>query len=1074
MPSISSARATERTCPSCRATGAVYWAVIDAQERVDLLPEPGHGLRASGPCGHVFEIYDPVVVARLFAEVPLLVAIRSAPSATDLAVARDLLNELHGALVDPSEFGHSALFVTHEVLGALIAHRRLGRSVAELCTENIAGGHWAPDALVVTAAGLAEALREFLLYRRAEHDVNRLLQSFDERALRDAIADVESWPSVVEYCEQRAREADGTSEVGVMRTIAEYVLRASRGHSPAALLDWYNSVLDPSISALVRQPLESIQQAFKVGNLDPYQREAAAREAIRLSSASPDRPIERATYYAELAAALYQQDTRKSGKEAAEALRQALLLVGDDDETGLRLDLLENLGVVLVKWAQEDAELQAEGERYLRQVADDRSSIGVDGWAKSFANLAHAVLLRKPLHIGDIELAQALLVQVIERLPVDRDPRTRAQAHHNLALSFMRQAGLQDDAIRSGAALDVRQERERTLQHAVEEYQRALEIARTRTLDLELQQCHHNLGCAYKELAQVTAHGRSGMVADAIRSFRRAVALARGARNDRAAGLALVELATLLWDAEDLEGSRAEAVELARQVNDALVDDSDVLHYASPVLPLLVESQDWPGAADLAERAAAALDLAVLRSDDENRRRELLSRWPTLSRWAAYCLYRANRVDQALAVLEVGRARAVGERVAAVEAALGQLVGIDPRLAEQFQAARHHDVPRSRLAAVLREIRQLPGWERFMLPPDVTDLAAAQPADSPLAYLLASPKGAVVFFVGGGEVSACGISDMDSVHVIDLLLGVHSGRFPFLLAAERGGAHLSRALQRFQQMTLSLGKVMAAELRRRKATAVNLVACGPLGLLPWHELLLEDGKRLGEQYTVSYAPSGAVQQLARRRAERGALPPHTAVVLADPDGSLPAARQEAGAVAGVADVTITALGLDATTVFFRDWAPAASILHIACHGSADWSGQRESELELADGPLGLSEIAKAGLQARVVALMACSSGQYDLAQVPDETVGLPAQFLQAGAAAVLATLWPVDDVWSKRVADEFYRHLGEAQAQVGPGLPAAALRAAIQEVRRRHVRRWAVRWCPEPELSLAAFVVVGA
>jgi CHAT domain-containing protein len=69
----------------------------------------------------------------------------------------------------------------------------------------------------------------------------------------------------------------------------------------------------------------------------------------------------------------------------------------------------------------------------------------------------------------------------------------------------------------------------------------------------------------------------------------------------------------------------------------------------------------------------------------------------------------------------------------------------------------------------------------------------------------------------------------------------------------------------------------------------------------------------------------------------------------------------------------------------------------------------QSGLALAHGHLTLGRILDTVRlpETHLVVLCACQSGLTDFRTVPDEAVGLPAGFLQAGARAVVATLWSV-------------------------------------------------------------------
>jgi CHAT domain-containing protein len=80
--------------------------------------------------------------------------------------------------------------------------------------------------------------------------------------------------------------------------------------------------------------------------------------------------------------------------------------------------------------------------------------------------------------------------------------------------------------------------------------------------------------------------------------------------------------------------------------------------------------------------------------------------------------------------------------------------------------------------------------------------------------------------------------------------------------------------------------------------------------------------------------------------------------------------------------------------------------------------------------------------ARLAVLSACQSGIIEFDKVPDEAIGLPAGFLQAGLPGVVATLWPVNDVSTAVLMVEFYRLLLTERLD-----PAGALRLAQSHLR---------------------------
>ena len=99
---------------------------------------------------------------------------------------------------------------------------------------------------------------------------------------------------------------------------------------------------------------------------------------------------------------------------------------------------------------------------------------------------------------------------------------------------------------------------------------------------------------------------------------------------------------------------------------------------------------------------------------------------------------------------------------------------------------------------------------------------------------------------------------------------------------------------------------------------------------------------------------------------------------------------------------------------------------------------------------------QAGPESHRAAAAAFAAGLAD-AGAGDEMLGLVRAFLVAGAARVLATLWPVDDQVTARFMATFYGALVAGLA------PAAALQQAQQQLRTQH---------PEPQ-HWAAFCLHG-
>src|SRR5262249_48402460 len=86
---------------------------------------------------------------------------------------------------------------------------------------------------------------------------------------------------------------------------------------------------------------------------------------------------------------------------------------------------------------------------------------------------------------------------------------------------------------------------------------------------------------------------------------------------------------------------------------------------------------------------------------------------------------------------------------------------------------------------------------------------------------------------------------------------------------------------------------------------------------------------------------------------------------------------------------------------------------------------------------------------RLVVLSVCNGGLYRMGPA-DEPYGLVPAFLLAGAQNVMATLWPVDDQFGRRVTVGFFKHL--LQDRPAEAHSCAFLRFIDED---ELIRRWA-------------------
>lgn len=261
---------------------------------------------------------------------------------------------------------------------------------------------------------------------------------------------------------------------------------------------------------------------------------------------------------------------------------------------------------------------------------------------------------------------------------------------------------------------------------------------------------------------------------------------------------------------------------------------------------------------------------------------------------------------------------------------------------------------------------------------------------------------------------------------------------------------------------------------RPPARRLILVPDGPLHALPFALLVTDppgdDGpapfdrfarsRYLVDDLAVATVPSAL---LLSREPRRPAPATVRALALSPPGGTrvqgaagprelppLPGAVSEARRVVGLFPEGRLRTGRRAT---WRAIAATRSrgVLHVAAHALSDTAAPGLSGLVLSDGAGGLDfvtaeRIARASLRADLVALSACATAAGRVRR-GEGALGLARSFLLAGARAVLATHWPVDDHATSALVAEFYGDL------LVSGDRAGALQRAAAALRARATRR---------------------
>jgi tetratricopeptide (TPR) repeat protein len=432
----------------------------------------------------------------------------------------------------------------------------------------------------------------------------------------------------------------------------------------------------------------------------------------------------------------------------------------------------------------------------------------------------------------------------------------------------------------------------------------------------------------------------------------------------------------------------------------------------------------------------------------------------------------AERAAGVLQQLDRVRARSLGERLAQGGGGEAPASTQDLRdrlnwLYRRVQRLQDDGESSAALSAELRraelELLERARRERFAAPPRERAQAAADEFDvGQLQARLGEADALVEYGVQGDELFACIVTrDGVSLHrhvapwgeVIDALRAAR-----FQLETLRHGAspvhqHLASLTERAQRRLARLHALVWAPLAGALSHCRRLliVPHAQLGLLPF--AALHDGEcALVQRHELAVMPSA---RLAVRGLGRQTVAPQRTLVLGE-SSRLPHAAREAQSVVGLFPGGCAYVGAQATIETLVTHAGSADMIHLACHAQFRSDNPMFSALQLHDGALTVERIEALKLRSGMVVLSACETGLAELGS-GDEMVGLVRAFLVAGAARVLASLWPVDDEVTALFMTSFYAALCCGQA------PAAALRLAQNDVMRQH---------PHP-FYWAAFVLHG-
>ena len=354
----------------------------------------------------------------------------------------------------------------------------------------------------------------------------------------------------------------------------------------------------------------------------------------------------------------------------------------------------------------------------------------------------------------------------------------------------------------------------------------------------------------------------------------------------------------------------------------------------------------------------------------------------------------------------------------------------------------------SRFETLVERVRAIDGFEKFLQPYGVPEIASAASA-YPLIYLAAA-KGEAIAIVAERDrpLRPIWLPSWDADGRLVAASREHTD------AHQQRSVNPARWMAAQRELSLRLWDAFIGPLlpEIRNYSRVVLIPTGFISLLPLHAAATADNSRPSgylyalDELVFSYAPNARSIMVGRSVAQRVHSPRVLAVDHPNSKGALPlwySAYETAAAVRAVPQSERLILpGREATTESVLTAMHLYPVQHFSCHGRSLYRDPLNSHLLLAgEDKLALKQILEQRLRnVRLAVLSACESAVPGQASI-DEAISLPSGFLQAGVAGVVASMWDVDQLSTMELMVRFYGALDG-----GSSVP-AALRFAQQLVR---------------------------
>lgn len=668
-------------------------------------------------------------------------------------------------------------------------------------------------------------------------------------------------------------------------------------------------------------------------------------------------------------------------------------------------------------------------------------------WATTQNNLAIVYTIRiRGERSNNIEQAIDHYNQALEVYTLDSYPEQWATTHNNLAVAYLsRDVG----------------DRAENIEHAINHYQEALVVRTFQNYPEDWATTHNNLAAAF--LIRLDGQ-KADNIEKAINHYH--MALEVRSRESYPQDWATSQNNLGVAYIDRIDGDRQENLEHAiyyfRQVLEVRTPQANPIECrqtARNLGNLGFEMENWALAANGYREALTAQRILLRASFQRLGKEDELEQVKNISTRAAYSMAKMGELHQAIETLEAGRAWLLRERLEHNRRDLQRLPEIGVKsLYDEYQQAIQElglllQLTESRipdwlskvekaqfvLDQAITNIQEVPGYENFFKALNFQEVAEVA-KDAALIYLFTTQHGGLALIVFAGRVEALWI-DVTEKELNEHLFEYKDGE---ITGGYIPGA-MTKLLEQKSWLEASLSglinwlgeKVMTPLgewLSVRGVGRVVLIPMGILGLLPLHASWVKiSGDRFVfmDRFSVAYAPSAQVLQAAIKAKNERVGTQTTLLAVGNPlptQYELDFARVETEESSKSFERSFLLYGYEATSAAFFDLLPESTHIHLGCHGEFNPYKPLESRLQFANHEtLTLDDVLNPTISSkmqkvRLVVLSACQTAVTDFDKLPDESIGFPSGFLQAGIPGVIGTLWSVNDLSTALIMTKFYEY----------------------------------------------------